>query len=76
VRTQIGGNGSGGDRSRPDFSRKAPRPPHLRAGRVVASVAQTVRLLKRYADTLLAMELNMARYQFSGEGPRLSRFPN
>jgi 4-carboxymuconolactone decarboxylase len=24
----------------------------------------------------LAMQLNMARYQFSGEGPRLSRFPN
>ena len=26
--------------------------------------------------SFLAMELNMARYQFSGEGPRLSRFPN
>jgi len=26
--------------------------------------------------TFLAMQLNMARYQFSGEGPRLSRFPN
>src|SRR3954467_10160429 len=26
--------------------------------------------------TSLAMQLNMARYQFSGEGPRLSRFPN
>jgi 4-carboxymuconolactone decarboxylase len=24
----------------------------------------------------LAMQLNMARYQFSGESPRLSRFPN
>ena len=26
--------------------------------------------------TSLAMQLNMARYQFSGEGPRLPRFPN
>jgi 4-carboxymuconolactone decarboxylase len=26
--------------------------------------------------TFLAMQLNMARYQFSGESPRLSRFPN
>jgi 4-carboxymuconolactone decarboxylase len=26
--------------------------------------------------TSLAMQLNTARYQFSGEGPRLSRFPN
>jgi 4-carboxymuconolactone decarboxylase len=26
--------------------------------------------------TFLAMQLNMARYQFSGEGARLSRFPN
>lgn len=26
--------------------------------------------------TFLAMQLNTARYQFSGEGPRLSRFPN
>lgn len=26
--------------------------------------------------TSLAMQLNAARYQFSGEGPRLSRFPN
>ena len=26
--------------------------------------------------SFLAMQLNMARYQFSGEGPRLSRFPN
>jgi 4-carboxymuconolactone decarboxylase len=26
--------------------------------------------------TFLAMQLNMARYQFTGEGPRLSRFPN
>src|SRR6478736_422330 len=26
--------------------------------------------------TFLAMQLNMAHYQFSGEGPRLSRFPN
>ena len=26
-------------------------------------------------DTSLAMQLNTARYQFSGEGPRLSRFP-
>jgi 4-carboxymuconolactone decarboxylase len=26
--------------------------------------------------TFLAMQLNMARYEFSGEGPRLSRFPN
>ena len=26
--------------------------------------------------TFLAMQLNMARHQFSGEGPRLSRFPN
>jgi 4-carboxymuconolactone decarboxylase len=26
--------------------------------------------------TLLAMQLNMARYQFSGEGARLSRFPD
>jgi 4-carboxymuconolactone decarboxylase len=26
--------------------------------------------------TFLATQLNMARYQFSGEGPRLSRFPN
>jgi 4-carboxymuconolactone decarboxylase len=26
--------------------------------------------------TSLAMQLNMARYQFTGEGPRLSRFPN
>ena len=26
--------------------------------------------------TSLAMQLNMARYQFVGEGPRLSRFPN
>jgi 4-carboxymuconolactone decarboxylase len=26
--------------------------------------------------TFLAMQLNMARYQFPGEGPRLSRFPN
>ena len=26
--------------------------------------------------TFLAMQLNMARYQFSGEGPRLSRFPD
>jgi len=26
--------------------------------------------------TFLAMQLNVARYQFSGEGPRLSRFPN
>jgi 4-carboxymuconolactone decarboxylase len=26
--------------------------------------------------TFLAMQLNMARYQFSGDGPRLSRFPN
>ena len=26
--------------------------------------------------TSLAMQLNMARYEFSGEGPRLSRFPN
>ena len=26
--------------------------------------------------TSLAMQLNMARYQFSAEGPRLSRFPN
>ena len=25
--------------------------------------------------TSLAMQLNTARYQFSGEGPRLSRFP-
>jgi hypothetical protein len=24
----------------------------------------------------LAMQLNMARYEFSGPGPRLSRFPN
>jgi 4-carboxymuconolactone decarboxylase len=24
----------------------------------------------------LAMQLNMARYEFSGAGPRLSRFPN
>jgi hypothetical protein len=27
-------------------------------------------------STSLAMQLNTARYQFSGEGPRLSRFPN
>ena len=27
-------------------------------------------------DTFLAMQLNMARYQFSGEGARLSRFPD
>jgi 4-carboxymuconolactone decarboxylase len=26
--------------------------------------------------TFLAMQLNMARYQFSGDGPRLSRFPD
>jgi hypothetical protein len=26
--------------------------------------------------TFLAMQLNMARYEFSGAGPRLSRFPN
>jgi 4-carboxymuconolactone decarboxylase len=26
--------------------------------------------------TSLAMQLNAARYQFTGEGPRLSRFPN
>jgi 4-carboxymuconolactone decarboxylase len=26
--------------------------------------------------TFLAMQLNMARYQFPGEAPRLSRFPN
>jgi 4-carboxymuconolactone decarboxylase len=26
--------------------------------------------------TFLAMQLNMARYQLTGEGPRLSRFPN
>jgi 4-carboxymuconolactone decarboxylase len=26
--------------------------------------------------SFLAMQLNMARYQFSGEGPRLTRFPN
>jgi 4-carboxymuconolactone decarboxylase len=26
--------------------------------------------------TSLAMQLNTARYQFTGEGPRLSRFPN
>jgi len=26
--------------------------------------------------TFLAMQLNVARYQFSGDGPRLSRFPN
>jgi len=26
--------------------------------------------------TFLAMQLNMARYQFSGEGARLSRFPD
>ena len=26
--------------------------------------------------TSLAMQLNTARYQFSGEGPRLTRFPN
>lgn len=26
--------------------------------------------------TFLAMQLNMARYQFTGDGPRLSRFPN
>jgi 4-carboxymuconolactone decarboxylase len=26
--------------------------------------------------TLLAMQLNVARYEFSGGGPRLSRFPN
>ena len=26
--------------------------------------------------TSLAMQLNMARYEFAGEGPRLSRFPN
>jgi hypothetical protein len=26
--------------------------------------------------TFLAMKLNMARYEFSGAGPRLSRFPN
>ena len=26
--------------------------------------------------TSLAMQLNMARYEFSGEGPRLSRVPN
>jgi 4-carboxymuconolactone decarboxylase len=26
--------------------------------------------------SFLAMQLNMARYQFTGEGPRLSRFPN
>jgi 4-carboxymuconolactone decarboxylase len=26
--------------------------------------------------TFLAMQLNMARYEFSGDGPRLSRFPN
>ena len=26
--------------------------------------------------TFLAMELNMGRYEFEGEGPRLSRFPN
>jgi len=26
--------------------------------------------------TFLAMQLNVARYEFSGEGPRLSRFPN
>jgi hypothetical protein len=27
-------------------------------------------------STSLAMQLNTARYQFSGEGPRLSRFPS
>jgi hypothetical protein len=26
--------------------------------------------------TFLAMQLNMARYQFSGEVPRLSHFPD
>ena len=26
--------------------------------------------------TFLAMQLNMTRYEFSGAGPRLSRFPN
>jgi 4-carboxymuconolactone decarboxylase len=26
--------------------------------------------------SFLAMQLNMARYEFAGEGPRLSRFPN
>jgi hypothetical protein len=27
-------------------------------------------------DTFLAMQLNRARHKFSGEGPRLSRFPD
>jgi len=26
--------------------------------------------------TFLAMQLNMAHYEFAGEDPRLSRFPN
>jgi len=37
-------------------------------------VVDMVGIIGYYTST--AMQLNTARYQFSGEGPRLSRFPN